>query len=196
MPSDATSVSGWLSRHLRRKLVDHFVRANAGQSPGHHSPEALGALAGTSLASAQLVQLTRCIQWIPRVWTHLNSLMQSDNSNELFPAAQFLQCPVTGSDAVRVWLAHLYNYSLLPFLSQSLKPHDLQTVPCIPQKVTEHPASVVQKVYLRRANTWTTQRHSCEQRAFGAAKSEKCSVKRSIRSHLPTSRAPCEALPS
>ncbi|KAL0968574.1 hypothetical protein UPYG_G00268710 [Umbra pygmaea] len=91
-------VKGLLGRFLRRKLME------------------------TEITSRQRnTELVRIIEWIPAVWNHLNSFLESHSSSDVTIGPRlFLSCPmdVEGS---RVWFTDLWNYSIIPYMLEAVR---------------------------------------------------------------------------
>ncbi|XP_062417844.1 neuron navigator 2 isoform X3 [Pungitius pungitius] len=91
-------VKGFLGRYLRRKLIETEI--------------------GSRTRSAELV---RIIDWIPRVWHHLNRFLETHSSSDVTIGPRlFLSCPmdVEGS---RVWFTDLWNYSIIPYMLEAVR---------------------------------------------------------------------------
>ncbi|XP_014679827.1 PREDICTED: neuron navigator 3-like, partial [Priapulus caudatus] len=90
-------VKGFLSRYLRRRLVEHEI------STGQHSNE-----------------LGRFTDWEPKVWNHLNKLLENHSSSDVTIGPRlFLSCPMEVSGA-QVWFTDLWNYSVVPYLLEAV----------------------------------------------------------------------------
>ncbi|XP_060923845.1 neuron navigator 2 isoform X2 [Limanda limanda] len=91
-------VKGFLGRHLRRKLIE------------------------TEIASrTRNMELVKIIEWIPRVWHHLNRFLETHSSSDVTIGPRlFLSCPmdVEGS---RVWFTDLWNYSIIPYMLEAVR---------------------------------------------------------------------------
>ncbi|XP_033962092.1 neuron navigator 2 isoform X2 [Pseudochaenichthys georgianus] len=91
-------VKGFLGRFLRRKLIE------------------------TEIASrTRNMELVRIIDWIPRVWHHLNRFLETHSSSDVTIGPRlFLSCPmdVEGS---RVWFTDLWNYSIIPYMLEAVR---------------------------------------------------------------------------
>ncbi|KAK7107389.1 hypothetical protein V1264_015327 [Littorina saxatilis] len=91
-------VKGFLGRYLRRKLVEAEVR--------------------TSLRNNDL---NRTIDWIPKVWTHVNKFLETHSSSDVTIGPRlFLSCPmdIAGS---QVWFTDLWNYSVVPYIIEAVR---------------------------------------------------------------------------
>ncbi|XP_068176729.1 neuron navigator 2 isoform X2 [Antennarius striatus] len=91
-------VRGFLGRHLRRRLMETEI--------------------GSRTRNAELVKI---IDWIPRVWHHLNRFLETHSSSDVTIGPRlFLSCPmeVEGS---RVWFTDLWNYSIIPYMLEAVR---------------------------------------------------------------------------
>uniref|UniRef100_A0A8C3B1L4 Neuron navigator 2 n=1 Tax=Cyclopterus lumpus TaxID=8103 RepID=A0A8C3B1L4_CYCLU len=91
-------VKGFLGRHLRRKLIETEI--------------------GSRTRNTELV---RIIDWMPRVWHHLNRFLETHSSSDVTIGPRlFLSCPmdVEGS---RVWFTDLWNYSIIPYMLEAVR---------------------------------------------------------------------------
>uniref|UniRef100_A0A8D3C336 Neuron navigator 2 n=1 Tax=Scophthalmus maximus TaxID=52904 RepID=A0A8D3C336_SCOMX len=91
-------VKGFLGRHLRRKLMETEI--------------------GSRTRNTELVKI---IEWIPRVWHHLNRFLETHSSSDVTIGPRlFLSCPmdVEGS---RVWFTDLWNYSIIPYMLEAVR---------------------------------------------------------------------------
>ncbi|XP_069760450.1 neuron navigator 3 isoform X3 [Narcine bancroftii] len=91
-------VKGFLGRYLRRKLIETEIDKNMRNN-----------------------DLLRIIDWIPKVWQHLNGFLETHSSSDVTIGPRlFLSCPleVEGS---RVWFTDLWNYSLIPYLLEAVR---------------------------------------------------------------------------
>ncbi|XP_067950786.1 neuron navigator 3-like isoform X2 [Watersipora subatra] len=96
-------VKGFLGRYLRRKLVATEVSNNT--------------------INNDLVQI---IQWIPKVWQHVNKFIETHNCTDAtIGPRQFLDCPMDVNTS-QSWFTQLWNYSLVPYLKEAVK-EGLQT---------------------------------------------------------------------
>ncbi|KAK1891341.1 Neuron navigator 2 [Dissostichus eleginoides] len=90
-------VKGFLGRFLRRKLIETEIGSRT-----------------------RNMELVRIIDWIPRVWHHLNRFLETHSSSDVTIGPRlFLSCPmdVEGS---RVWFTDLWNYSIIPYMLEAL----------------------------------------------------------------------------
>ncbi|CAG5849242.1 unnamed protein product [Menidia menidia] len=91
-------VKGFLGRFLRRKLLETEICSRT--------------------RSAQLVKI---VDWVPRVWHHLNRFLETHSSSDVTVGPRlFLSCPmdVEGS---RVWFTDLWNYSIVPYMLEAVR---------------------------------------------------------------------------
>uniref|UniRef100_A0A668ADX9 Neuron navigator 3 n=1 Tax=Myripristis murdjan TaxID=586833 RepID=A0A668ADX9_9TELE len=91
-------VKGFLGRYLRRKLIEMEI--------------------GSRMRNMELVKI---IDWIPRVWHHLNRFLEAHSSSDVTIGPRlFLSCPmdVEGS---RVWFTDLWNYSIIPYMLEAVR---------------------------------------------------------------------------
>ncbi|XP_062931054.1 neuron navigator 3 isoform X2 [Cynocephalus volans] len=91
-------VRGFLGRYLRRKLIELEIERNIRNN-----------------------DLVKIIDWIPKMWHHLNSFLETHSSSDVTIGPRlFLPCPmdVEGS---RVWFMDLWNYSLVPYILEAVR---------------------------------------------------------------------------
>ncbi|KAM3876676.1 neuron navigator 2 [Diretmus argenteus] len=91
-------VKGFLGRYLRRKLIEVEISSRT-----------------------RNVELVKIIDWIPRVWQHLNRFLEAHSSSDVTIGPRlFLSCPmdVEGS---RVWFTDLWNYSIIPYMLEAVR---------------------------------------------------------------------------
>ncbi|KAM9816740.1 neuron navigator 2 [Neosynchiropus ocellatus] len=91
-------VKGFLGRYLRRKLIEVEIGSRT-----------------------RNVELVKIIDWIPRVWHHLNRFLETHSSSDVTIGPRlFLSCPmdVEGS---RVWFTDLWNYSIIPYTLEAVR---------------------------------------------------------------------------
>ncbi|XP_064478285.1 neuron navigator 3-like isoform X4 [Ornithodoros turicata] len=91
-------VKGFLGRYLQRRLIEEEVRL-----------------------SAQQPSLAKVINWMPKVWLHLNKFLETHSSSDVTIGPRlFLSCPmdVPGS---QVWFTDLWNYSIVPYLLEAVR---------------------------------------------------------------------------
>jgi neuron navigator 2 len=91
-------VSGFLSRHLRRRLIESEVRA------GSKNPD-----------------VSRILDWVARVWAHVNKVLETHASSDVTLGPRlFLNCPLD-VDSSRTWFIDLWNYSIVPYAINAVK---------------------------------------------------------------------------
>nr|XP_033784070.1 neuron navigator 2 isoform X3 [Geotrypetes seraphini] len=91
-------VKGFLGRFLRRKLIETEI--------------------GCRTRNAELVKI---IDWIPKVWQHLNKFLEAHSSSDVTIGPRlFLSCPLD-VDGARVWFTDLWNYSIIPYLLEAVR---------------------------------------------------------------------------
>uniref|UniRef100_A0A7N8YK61 Neuron navigator 3 n=1 Tax=Mastacembelus armatus TaxID=205130 RepID=A0A7N8YK61_9TELE len=91
-------VKGFLGRYLRRKLIETEIGSRT-----------------------RNVELVKIVDWIPRVWHHLNRFLETHSSSDVTIGPRlFLSCPmdVEGS---RVWFTDLWNYSIIPYMLEAVR---------------------------------------------------------------------------
>ncbi|XP_041639463.1 neuron navigator 2 isoform X2 [Cheilinus undulatus] len=91
-------VKGFLGRYLRRKLIETEIGSRT-----------------------RNIELVKIIDWIPRVWHHLNRFLETHSSSDVTIGPRlFLSCPmdVEGS---RVWFTDLWNYSIIPYMLEAVR---------------------------------------------------------------------------
>ncbi|KAM9861342.1 neuron navigator 2 [Aulostomus maculatus] len=91
-------VKGFLGRYLRRKLIETEISSRT-----------------------RNVEQVKIIEWIPRVWHHLNRFLETHSSSDVTIGPRlFLSCPmdVEGS---RVWFTDLWNYSIIPYMLEAVR---------------------------------------------------------------------------
>nr|KAG5708843.1 hypothetical protein BaRGS_009252 [Batillaria attramentaria] len=91
-------VKGFLGRYLRRKLVEAEVRTGIRNN-----------------------DLNRTIDWIPKVWAHVNKFLETHSSSDVTIGPRlFLSCPmdIAGS---QVWFTDLWNYSVVPYIIEAVR---------------------------------------------------------------------------
>ncbi|XP_075407362.1 neuron navigator 3 isoform X10 [Tenrec ecaudatus] len=91
-------VKGFLGRYLRRKLIEIEIERNMRNN-----------------------DLVKIIDWIPKMWHHLNSFLETHSSSDVTIGPRlFLPCPmdVEGS---RAWFMDLWNYSLVPYILEAVR---------------------------------------------------------------------------
>ncbi|XP_048506232.1 protein sickie isoform X2 [Athalia rosae] len=93
-------VKGFLGRYLRRRLLEHELRESGG---------------------ARNAEMAAVVEWIPRVWLHLNKFLETHSSSDVTIGPRlFLSCPmeVAGS---QVWFTDVWNYSVVPYLVDAVR---------------------------------------------------------------------------
>ncbi|KAJ8281340.1 hypothetical protein GJAV_G00066440 [Gymnothorax javanicus] len=91
-------VKGFLGRFLRRKLVETEISSRS--------------------RNAELVKI---IEWIPRVWHHLNRFLEAHSSSDVTIGPRlFLSCPID-VEGSRVWFTDLWNYSIIPYMLEAVR---------------------------------------------------------------------------
>lgn len=91
-------VKGFLGRFLRRKLMETEISGRA-----------------------RNMELVKIINWIPKVWHHLNRFLEAHSSSDVTIGPRlFLSCPID-VDGSRVWFTDLWNYSIIPYLLEAVR---------------------------------------------------------------------------
>ncbi|XP_062951578.1 neuron navigator 2 isoform X2 [Cynocephalus volans] len=91
-------VKGFLGRYLRRKLMETEISGRV-----------------------RNVELVKIIDWIPKVWHHLNRFLEAHSSSDVTIGPRlFLSCPID-VDGSRVWFTDLWNYSIIPYLLEAVR---------------------------------------------------------------------------
>ncbi|KAG8438425.1 hypothetical protein GDO86_008923 [Hymenochirus boettgeri] len=91
-------IKGFLGRYLRRKLIETEISSRT------RNPE-----------------LVKIIDWIPKVWQHLNKFLEAHSSSDVTIGPRlFLSCPID-VDGSRVWFTDLWNYSIIPYLLEAVR---------------------------------------------------------------------------
>ncbi|XP_076325170.1 neuron navigator 2-like [Tachypleus tridentatus] len=91
-------VKGFLGRFLHRKLVEIEVNS------GTRNPD-----------------LIKIIDWMPKVWTHLNKFLETHSSSDVTIGPRlFLSCPINVASS-QVWFTDLWNYSIVPYLMEAVR---------------------------------------------------------------------------
>uniref|UniRef100_UPI00358E0557 neuron navigator 2-like isoform X2 n=1 Tax=Myxine glutinosa TaxID=7769 RepID=UPI00358E0557 len=91
-------VNGFLSRYLRRKLVEMEIETGTRNN-----------------------DLNRIIDWMPKAWNHLNRFLEAHSSSDVTIGPRlFLSCPMD-VDGSRVWFTDLWNYSIIPYLLEAVR---------------------------------------------------------------------------
>lgn len=119
-------VKGFLGRYLRRKLIETEI--------------------GSRTRNMELVKI---IDWIPRVWHHLNRFLETHSSSDVTigrrSGPQLIKDPLTKKQSVsypfvvwragprlflscpmdvegsRVWFTDLWNYSIIPYMLEAVR---------------------------------------------------------------------------
>lgn len=96
--SHTEPVKGLLCRHLQRRLIEVDVQN------------------GT-----KNLELARIVDWIPKVWHHINKFLEAHNSAEVTIGPRlFLSCPMDVANS-QVWFTDLWHYSVVPYLIEATK---------------------------------------------------------------------------
>jgi hypothetical protein len=91
-------VKGFLSRYLRRKIIDHEMNAGVCDSA-----------------------LTKIVEWIPRAWQQINTFLEKHSSSDVTVGPRlFLDCPMNVRES-QLWFTSLWNYSLVPYILEAVK---------------------------------------------------------------------------
>ncbi|KAG7467923.1 hypothetical protein MATL_G00137370 [Megalops atlanticus] len=91
-------VKGFLGRFLRRKLLETEISSRV-----------------------RNMELVKIIEWIPRVWHHLNRFLETHSSSDVTIGPRlFLSCPID-VDGSRVWFTDLWNYSIIPYMLEAIR---------------------------------------------------------------------------
>uniref|UniRef100_A0A8C8W705 Neuron navigator 2 n=1 Tax=Peromyscus maniculatus bairdii TaxID=230844 RepID=A0A8C8W705_PERMB len=91
-------VKGFLGRFLRRKLMETEISGRV-----------------------RNMELVKIINWIPKVWHHLNRFLEAHSSSDVTIGPRlFLSCPID-VDGSRVWFTDLWNYSIIPYLLEAVR---------------------------------------------------------------------------
>ncbi|KAL2088363.1 hypothetical protein ACEWY4_015262 [Coilia grayii] len=91
-------VKGFLGRYLRRKLIETEISSRTRNQ-----------------------ELVKIIDWIPRVWHHLNRFLEAHSSSDVTIGPRlFLSCPMD-VDGSRVWFTDLWNYSIVPYMLEAVR---------------------------------------------------------------------------
>ncbi|KAG9352109.1 hypothetical protein JZ751_020522 [Albula glossodonta] len=91
-------VKGFLGRFLRRKLVETEISSRT-----------------------RNMELVKIIEWVPRVWHHLNRFLEAHSSSDVTIGPRlFLSCPID-VDGSRVWFTDLWNYSIIPYMLEAVR---------------------------------------------------------------------------
>ncbi|XP_055591717.1 protein sickie-like [Uranotaenia lowii] len=91
-------VKGFLGRYLRRKLFTMELQFQQAQP-----------------------QLEKVLRWLPTVWQHINSFLETHNSSDVTIGPRlFLSCPMNLQDS-QVWFTDVWNYHLAPYLMEAVR---------------------------------------------------------------------------
>ncbi|XP_077420271.1 neuron navigator 2 isoform X3 [Vanacampus margaritifer] len=91
-------VKGFLGRFLRRKLIEMEIGSRT-----------------------RNVELVKIVDWIPRVWHHLNRFLETHSSSDVTIGPRlFLSCPID-VEGSRVWFTDLWNYSIIPYMLEAVR---------------------------------------------------------------------------
>nr|CAD7452239.1 unnamed protein product [Timema tahoe] len=91
-------VKGFLGRFLRRRLLEGEVQTGVRNT-----------------------DMSRILDWIPRVWQHLNKFLETHSSSDVTIGPRlFLPCP-GDPDGSQVWFTDLWNYSVVPYLLEAVR---------------------------------------------------------------------------
>ncbi|XP_039605279.1 neuron navigator 2 isoform X4 [Polypterus senegalus] len=91
-------VKGFLGRYLRRKLIETEISTRIRNT-----------------------ELTKIIDWVPKVWQHLNRFLETHSSSDVTIGPRlFLSCPID-VDGSRVWFTDLWNYSIIPYMLEAVR---------------------------------------------------------------------------
>ncbi|MGH0138350.1 UNVERIFIED_CONTAM: hypothetical protein FKN15_038491 [Acipenser sinensis] len=91
-------VKGFLGRFLRRKLIETEISSR--------------------MRNTELVKI---IDWIPKVWQHLNEFLEAHSSSDVTIGPRlFLSCPIDVAGS-RVWFTDLWNYSIIPYMLEAVR---------------------------------------------------------------------------
>ncbi|CAG2111305.1 unnamed protein product, partial [Medioppia subpectinata] len=66
-------------------------------------------------------ELNNVIEWIPKLWNHLNQFLETHSSSDVTIGPRlFSSCPmdVNGSE---VWFTDLWNYSIVPYVVETTR---------------------------------------------------------------------------
>ncbi|XP_067123010.1 neuron navigator 2-like isoform X4 [Centruroides vittatus] len=91
-------VKGFLGRYLRKRLIEEEVQKGKTNE-----------------------DLTKVIEWMPKVWQHLNKFLETHSSSDVTIGPRlFLSCPIDISNS-QVWFTDLWNYSIVPYLLEAVR---------------------------------------------------------------------------
>ncbi|KAL4233019.1 positive regulation of invadopodium disassembly [Mactra antiquata] len=91
-------VKGFLGRYLRRRLVEAEV-----------------------MTSLRNNDLNKIIDWVPKVWLHLNKFLETHSSSDVTIGPRlFLSAPMDISGC-KIWFTDLWNYSIVPYMLEAVR---------------------------------------------------------------------------
>lgn len=91
-------VKGFLGRYLRKRLIEEEVQKGKSNE-----------------------DLTKIIEWMPKVWQHLNKFLETHSSSDVTIGPRlFLSCPIDIANS-QVWFTDLWNYSIIPYLLEAVR---------------------------------------------------------------------------
>ncbi|CRK90965.1 CLUMA_CG004653, isoform A [Clunio marinus] len=91
-------VKGFLGRYLRRRLYDIEL-----------------------LNGSTQVQMEKIFRWLPTVFHHINSFLETHSSSDVTIGPQlFLECPIDVNESQK-WFVELWNNNLAPYLVEAIK---------------------------------------------------------------------------
>ncbi|CAN0429420.1 unnamed protein product [Lampetra planeri] len=91
-------VNGFLGRFLRRKLIETEIQSSSRNN-----------------------DLIRIMDWMPKVWQHLNRFLEAHSSSDVTIGPRlFLSCPMDVGGS-RVWFTDLWNYSIIPYVLEAVR---------------------------------------------------------------------------
>lgn len=126
-------VSGLVGRFLRRKLLEYENR-NGG---------------------VRCAQLSHVVEWLPKVWQHVNRVIEMYNSADVTLGPQlFLSCPMDPNQT-QSWFHNLWNFSLAPYLVEAIR-EGLQLYGSKPNTPWEDPITWVEDTYPWNSSTMST----------------------------------------
>ncbi|XP_063715305.1 neuron navigator 2-like isoform X3 [Symsagittifera roscoffensis] len=120
-------VSGLVSRFLRRKLLE-FENRSGGTGGGKNH------------------QVQQVVEWLPKVWHHVNRIIEVYNSAEVTLGPQlFMSCPMDPVET-QSWFHNLWNFSLAPYLVEAIR-EGLQLYGAKAGTTWEDPLAFVEDTY-------------------------------------------------
>ncbi|XP_052238109.1 neuron navigator 3-like isoform X5 [Dreissena polymorpha] len=91
-------VKGFLGRYLRRRLVEAEV-----------------------MTSLRNNDLNKIIDWVPKVWLHLNKFLETHSSSDVTIGPRlFLSAPME-IGGCKIWFTDLWNYSIVPYMLEAVR---------------------------------------------------------------------------